>query len=151
MILTGTFFRSVDEKQRIAIPKRLREALGTENRLELYIAPGTDGSLALYAETALAAIAARLNAASPAQQDVRAFNRLFYARTERVEADAQGRIRIPPALAELAGLDKEVVLLGIHDHLELWDRQRWDAYVASRSSHYDQIAESAFGSPGGAS
>lgn len=151
MILTGTFFRSVDEKQRIAIPKRLREALGTENALELFVAPGTDGSLALYTEAALAAIATRLNSASPVQQDVRAFNRLFFARAERVEADAQGRIRIPPALAELAGLDKEVVLLGIQDHLELWDRQRWDAYVASRSAQYDQIAENAFGAPGEAS
>lgn len=148
MVLTGTFLRTVDEKLRIAIPKRLREALGSEERLELYVAPGTDGSLALYAEAALAAVAERLGSASPAQQDVRAFKRLFYARAERVEADAQGRIRIPPALAELAGLDKEVVLLGIQDHLEVWDRQRWDAYVANRSADYDQIAESAFGLPG---
>ncbi len=147
MVLTGTFFRSVDDKQRVAIPKRLREALGNEQGLELYVAPGTDGSLALFTEAALAAFASRLSAASPAQQDVRAFNRMFYARTERVEADAQGRIRIPPALAELAALDKDVVLLGVQDHLELWDRQRWDAYVATRLSNYDQIAENAFASP----
>ena len=145
MILTGTFVRSVDDKLRIAIPKRLRDALGGEPKLDLYVTPGTDGSLALYAESALAALAGRMANASPAQQDVRAFNRLFYARAERVELDAQGRIRLPPALAELAALGKEVVLLGVQDHLELWDRQRWDVYLAGKSSHYDQIAESAFG------
>jgi MraZ protein len=145
MVLTGTFVRSVDDKLRIAIPKRLREALSRETKLELYVTPGTDGSLALYTEAALAALAARIANASPAQQDVRAFNRLFYARAERVELDAQGRIRLPAMLAELAALGKEVVLLGVHDHLEVWDRQRWEAYLAGKSSNYDQIAESAFG------
>src|SRR3569623_2860518 len=135
MVLTGTFVRTVDDKLRIAIPKRLREALGADHQLLLYVAPGTDGSLALYTEAALAALATRLSAASPAQDDVRAFSRLFYARAERVEADAQGRIRVPAALAELAALSREVVLLGVHDHLELWDRGRWEAYVASRSAH----------------
>jgi MraZ protein len=147
MVLTGTFVRTVDDKLRIAIPKRLREALGADHQLHLYVAPGTDGSLALYTEAALAALAMRLSAASPAQDDVRAFSRLFYARAERVEADAQGRIRLPAALAELAALGREVVLLGVHDHLELWDRGRWEAYVASRSAHYDQIAETAFQTP----
>ena len=144
---SGTFVRSVDDKLRIAIPKRLRDAFSQESQLELYVTPGADGSLAIYSEPALAALAQRLAAASPAQQDVRAFNRLFYARAERVEVDSQGRIRLPAALAELAALGKEAVLLGVHDHLELWDRQRWEAYLAGKESHYDQIAESAFGRP----
>jgi len=144
MLLTGTFVRSVDDKLRIALPKRLRDALVVDENSHLYIAPGTDGSLAIYREDALAALAARLAAASPAQQDVRAFNRLFYAQAERVELDAQGRMRVPPALAQLAGLEREAVLLGVQDHLELWDRSRWEAYLAARSTHYDEIAERAF-------
>jgi MraZ protein len=76
---------------------------------------------------------------------VRAFNRLFYARAERIEVDGQGRIRIPPPLATLSGLEKEAVLLGVHDHLELWDRGRWETYLADKSSQFDQIAENAFG------
>ena len=147
MLLTGTFVRSVDDKLRIALPKRLRDALAVDENSHLYIAPGTDGSLAIYREDALAAMAARLAAASPTQQDVRAFNRLFYAQAERVELDAQGRMRVPPALAQLAALEREAVLLGVHDHLELWDRSRWEAYLAARSTHYDEIAERAFAGP----
>lgn len=146
MVLTGTFVRSVDEKLRIAIPKRVREALGGEALQALFVTPGTDGSLAMYTEAALGSLAARMAAASPAQQDVRAFNRLFYARAERIELDGQGRVRIPTELAVLAGLEKEVILLGVQDHLELWDRRRWEAYLAGKSSHFDEIAESAFGS-----
>jgi MraZ protein len=147
MLLTGTFARSVDDKQRIALPKRLREVMHVSERSGLYIAPGTDGSLAIYTEEALAAMAARMTSVSPTQQDVRAFSRLFYAQAERVELDAQGRLRVPPNLVQLASLGKEAVLLGVQDHLELWDKVRWEAYLADRSSHYDEIAERAFAGP----
>ena len=113
MLLTGTFVRSVDDKLRIALPKRLRDALAVDENSHLFITPSTDGSLAIYREDALAAMAARLAAASPTQQDVRAYNRLFYAQAECVELDSQGRFRVPPALAKLAALEKEAVLLGV--------------------------------------
>lgn len=144
-MLTGTFARSIDDKLRIAIPKRLRESLGVSPTGILYITPGTDGSLALYTEDALARLAERLAAASPIERDVRAFGRLFYARAQAVEVDRQGRIRVPPELATLAGLAGETVLLGIQDHLELWAAQRWKAYLEEKLPHYDAIAEAAFG------
>jgi MraZ protein len=147
MLLTGTFHRAVDEKQRVAIPKTLREALGSAAKGVLYVAPGTDGSLALFTEEALAGLAERLARCSPNAQDVRAFSRLFYARAQAVELDSQGRVRIPPELAELAGLTKEVVLLGVQTHLELWDRQRWEQYVTARQNQFDEIAEAAFQRP----
>lgn len=147
MLLTGTFVRAVDEKLRVAIPKSLREALGSSAKGVLYVAPGTDGSLALFTEDALAELADRLARSSPNAQDVRAFSRLFYARAQPVELDGQGRVRIPPELAELTGLSKEVVLIGVQNHLELWDRGRWDQYVKARQDQFDQIAEAAFEKP----
>ncbi len=147
MLLTGTFSRAVDEKQRISIPKPLREALGALAKGVLYVAPGTDGSLSLYTEDAFARLAERLAHASPNAQDVRAFSRLFYSRAQAVELDAQGRVRIPPELAQLSGLSKEAVLIGVQDHLELWDRLRWEQYIAQKQQQYDQLAEAAFEKP----
>jgi MraZ protein len=144
MLLTGLFTRSIDEKLRVAIPKRLRDALETETGRGIYIAPGTDQSLALYTEEAFSRLADRLAQASPTRQDVRTFNRLFYARAQRLEFDSQGRVRIPPELAEFARLDKEVMLLGVQDHLEIWSAERWQSYLAERQGHYDEIAETAF-------
>ena len=146
MLLTGTFIRSVDEKRRVAIPKPLREALDWPNSSVTYVAPGTDGSLALYTEEAFSQLAEQLGQSPPTGRDVRAFSRLFYAQAQRAQLDRLGRVRIPPELAELAGLGKEAVLLGVRDHLELWDRGRWEAYRQDRQPHYDQIAERAFGS-----
>jgi len=147
MLLTGTFTRSLDEKLRVALPKRLREALGCPVGGTLYVAPGTDGSLAIYTEEAFARLGERVAAASPTQQQVRAFTRLFYARAQRVELDRQGRVRVPPELADLAQLSGEVVMLGVQDHLELWAATRWQAYLAEQHTHYDQLAEAALAKP----
>jgi len=149
MLLTGTFVRTVDDKLRVAIPKSLKAALEDAGEGTLYMAPGTDGSLAIYTEQALAGLAERLSTTSPAGQDARAFGRMFYARTQAVEIDGQGRIRIPPDLAALASIEKDAVLVGVQDHLELWDRRRWDAYLTEKQPYFDQIAESAFGPTGG--
>ncbi len=144
MLFTGEFSRAIDEKLRVAIPKGFREALDGGEKRGIYIAPGTDQSLALYTEETFARLAERLAQASPTRQDVRAFNRLFYARAQRVELDTQGRVRIPPELAGLARLDREVVLLGVQDHVEIWAADRWKSYLAEQQSHYDEIAEAAF-------
>lgn len=147
MLLTGTFVRSLDDKQRFAIPKSLRDALGHPSTSVMFMAPGTDGSLALYTETAFSHMAEQLGSDSPTAQDVRAFSRLFYAQAQRVEIDRQGRIRVPVELARLADLEGEIVLLGVRDHLELWNRSRWEGYLARQQGRYDEIAENAFARP----
>jgi MraZ protein len=143
MLFTGLFSRSIDEKLRVAVPKRLREALERGDRPAVYITPGTDQSLAIYTEESLTRLAERLAQVPPTRQDVRSFTRLFYARAQRVELDSQGRVRIPAELAELARLEKEIVLLGVQDHVEIWAADRWNAYLAERQGHYDEIAEAA--------
>jgi MraZ protein len=147
MLLTGTFVRALDEKQRLAIPKPIRDALHGPTKTVFYIAPGTDGSLAIYPEDSFSTLAEQLATASPVGPDVRAFSRLFYAQAQRAELDRNGRLRIPAELAQLASLGREVVLLGVRDHIELWDRIQWDEYLSNKQPQYDDIAESAFATP----
>jgi MraZ protein len=148
MLLTGTFKRSLDEKLRIAIPKRIRDefASGSAKPTLLYIAPGTDGSLAMYTEESFTRLAEQLSAGSPVGQDVRAFSRLFYARAQTIDVDRQGRVRIPVELADLAKLQGEAVLVGIRDHLEIWNTASWDTYIQEKQTDYDQLAERALAS-----
>ncbi|MCA9213718.1 MAG: division/cell wall cluster transcriptional repressor MraZ [Planctomycetales bacterium] len=144
-LLTGKFARAIDEKQRIAVPKKLRDAFHREGESALaYVAPGTDGSLSIYTEDSFSRLADQLSAASPNGQDVRAFSRLFFSQAECLEIDRQGRIRIPPELVAHAGLEKEVMLVGVRDHIELWDLNKWEKYVAQQQANYDSLAESAF-------
>jgi len=142
--LTGCFVRTMDDKRRIALPKRLRDILSCGDETTMYLAPGTDQSLAIYTEESFADLFAQLSQNPPTSQDVRAFGRLFFARAERVELDRQSRFRISPELAEIAELKSELVLVGVGDHIEIWDRLRWDEYQADKQPQYNDIAERAF-------
>jgi len=146
MLLTGTYHRSVDQKQRIALPKGIRDSLAARVASSVfYMTPGTEGSISVFAESSFEQLAGRLAEASPASGDVRAFGRLFYAKARRVELDRQGRLRVPQELAEWAQLSDDVTLVGVGDHMELWETTRWNAYVEEQQTQYDQLAESALG------
>lgn len=148
MLLTGSYRRSLDDKLRLAIPKQLRDACGFSDQTTLYLTPGTDGSLAIYTQQVIEDLGQRLAQASPVAQEMRSFSRLFYAQAQPAEIDRQGRLRIPPELAKLAGITAEVVLLGVRDHMELWDGAAWDRYLSDNQPKYDRLAESALAGPG---
>jgi MraZ protein len=147
MLLTGSYRRTLDDKFRLALPKQLREAFGFSDQTVLYLTPGTDGSLAIYTQEVLEDLGRRLATASPVAQETRSFSRLFYAQAQPAEIDRQGRLRIPPELAKWASLTTEVVLLGVRDHMELWDAATWDRFLSDNQPRYDRLAESAFALP----
>ena len=144
MPLTGTFTRSLDDKNRVAIPKPLCKEFGDENLASLYISPGLDRSLALYSTAGFETFAQKISEQSH-RMDVRTYVRLLYSQTEKVELDALGRIRIPDRLVQLAGLSRDVVLVGVHDHAELWDAAKWEAYLGQHGPAFDDVASRALG------
>lgn len=142
MLLTGTFTRTFDEKKRVALPKRVREQLRDPEKI--FVTPGPDQSLWLYAEENLEQLAGRLDQAPATDAEVRVFRRLYFAQTEAVDVDRTGRILVPERLAQFAGLRHDVVLIGVRDHLELWDAERWQQYLATHAPRFDAVAEHAF-------
>jgi len=144
MALTGTYPRTLDEKKRLAVPKGLREEFGESDLTSLYVAPGTDRSLSLYSPAAFDRLARKIARQPVNRSNVRNYIRLFYARADKVDLDAQGRIRLPDRLVELAGLQRDVVLLGVHDHAEIWDAAAWEQFLATHSPEFDEIAAQAF-------
>ena len=142
MALSGTYARSLDEKQRLAVPKRLCEDFNEADLNNFYVARGTDKSLVLYSPAGFEKLARRISRQSANR--VRNYKRLFYSSAERVELDAQGRIRIPERLVEFAGLTRDVVLVGVHDHAEIWDASAWDKFLAATGAAFDEMATQAF-------
>ena len=117
--------------------------MGPGENATLYLAPGTDGSLELYSEESFTRLAAQLEAGPRNDREIRAFHRLFYGQVQRIDVDKQGRVRLPAELAQLASLGKDIVLVGVRDHVEIWNLQRWQAYVGSTQPHFDDLAERA--------
>jgi MraZ protein len=142
MLLTGTHPRTLDDKKRIALPKRVRELLNEPQTL--FVTPGPDQSLWLYTQTALEELSGKLDQTPATDAEARVFRRLYFAQTEAVDVDRNGRILIPERLVQFAALKHEVVLLGVRDHLELWDTERWQQYLTQNAPRFDAVAESAF-------
>lgn len=144
MTLTGTYIRNLDEKHRLAVPKRLREQFDTREPASLFVAPGMERSLSLYSKKGFDDLARRLTEKSSNRPEFRNYLRLFYARAEEVSLDAQGRILIPERLVEFARLKRDVVLLGVHDHAEIWDKELWEGFLTEHSTDFDEMAGRAF-------
>ncbi|MBY0523018.1 MAG: division/cell wall cluster transcriptional repressor MraZ [Gemmataceae bacterium] len=142
MLLTGTFPRTLDDKKRLGLPKRFRELLGEPTTL--FVTPGPDQSLWLYTQQALEELSGKLDQAPATDAEARVFRRLYFAQTEAVDVDRSGRILVPDRLVQFAGLGQEVVLLGVRDHLELWNATRWQQYLDQNAPRFDAFAESAF-------
>ena len=141
MLLTGTYRRALDDKLRLAIPKPWREILADQN---LYLTPGTDKALFVYSGSVLEEIGGLLSGLSPVAKETRSFSRLFYAQAQPAEIDKQGRMRIPPDLAELAGLEGETAIVGVRDRLEVWNAGLWDKFLSQAQPSYDELAEQVF-------
>jgi MraZ protein len=142
VLLTGTHQRTLDDKNRLGLPKRVRELLGEPSTL--FVTPGADQTLWLYTQAELEVLAEKLDHAPATDAEARVFRRLYFAQTESVDVDKAGRILVPERLMTFAGLKHEVVLLGVRDHLELWDAIRWQQYADQHAQRFDSVAENAF-------
>ena len=157
MLLTGTYTRTLDEKNRVAIPSKIRDLiLAEEAQISgLYVAPGQDGCIALFPPSQINRLAEQLDKAAYTGRDVRRFRRLYFSQSEISEWDKQGRILIPEKLlvrAEIPAEKKprEVILAGVQRHLEVWEPERWQRFCAESEAQFDMIAEGALDRAAGA-
>jgi len=142
MLLTGTYPRTLDEKKRMALPKRVREQLGEPETL--FVTPGPDQCLWVFTQQGLESLADKLDQAPATDAEARVFRRLYFAQADRVDVDGSGRVLVSDRLVQFAGLQHEVVLIGVRDHLELWDAARWQQYLTQHAPRFDVVAEGAF-------
>ena len=117
----GEFNHTIDNKGRIIIPSKFREDLGDV----FVITVGLDGCLYAYPNEEWKTFLEELRKL-PGTQEVRKLQRYFMACAAECEVDKQGRILIPAKLRENAGLDKDVVFVGVLNKIEIWSKERWD-------------------------
>ena len=130
----GEYNHTIDAKGRLIVPAKFREELGEA----FVITNGNDGCLNIYTEEAWETFLGKLKLL-PNNRDTRSIVRKFVSQANRVEVDKQGRILIPTVLRDYAELDKDVVLAGAIDKIEVWDKTRWEKQ--SDEGDIDDIAE----------
>jgi transcriptional regulator MraZ len=136
-MLLGTHDHSLDDKNRLTLPARLREHLGDR----IVVTHGFDGCLYVYSSTEWERLAARVGTLDPFRREARTMQRYFFAGGVDAELDKQGRMVIPAALLERAGIGREVTVAGVYDHLEVWDRAAWQREQQSVEGSAQDVAQ----------
>lgn len=133
----GEYSHNLDEKGRLAVPKKFRSEL----EHGLVVTRGLDRCLFVYTLAEWKEIATKLSSLPFSQSNSRAFSRLMLAGAMDLSVDKQGRVSIPEYLRQFAGLNKEVVVAGLYNRLEIWDSEAWRTYTERTESESTDIAE----------
>lgn len=135
----GEYHHSIDSKGRIIIPVKLRDGLG-ENFI---VTRGLDGCLFLYPKEEWDKLINKYKEL-PDTKDKRQFMRIFLSGATICEYDSHGRINIPNPLIEFAKLEKDCIIIGVDEKLEIWSSERWEEFIATNEDNLSDIADTFF-------
>jgi MraZ protein len=139
LLLTGEYEHIVDEKNRVLISNKLRSQIDAdEHGSNFYLVLGANGILCLYPEKYFEQIALAAAPQNTAPDESVAFERISFALAGKVELDRQGRLLLNERLRKRAGLKDRVTLVGVRDHIELWNSKDWEQYLADHMVQYQQ-------------
>jgi MraZ protein len=140
-VLTGEFELNVDDKNRLLIPSEVRRSINhAEHGEAFFLVMGINRRPWLYPERYYENLVTAAPADLTPEQDLLAFDQLHFALASRVEPDGQGRLLLPQKILRRAGIQKEVTLIGVRDHLEIWNRADWDARYEELEKQAAEIA-----------
>ena len=128
----GTYTPRMDDKGRVTLPARYRDAFATG----VMLVRGQDHCLFVFTHEGFEKFAANAIEASITDEKARGFQRYMLANTDEQRPDAQGRISIPARMREYARLSKDLVITGIGLRMEIWDAAEWQAYEARQEAAY---------------
>jgi MraZ protein len=140
--LVGTHSYQLDAKGRISLPAKFRERLADGAFLTL----GQEGCLWVFPQSEWERISGDVHLASLGSAEGRAYSRMFFSSADALAPDGQGRLTIPLRLRQSAGIDREAVVIGVGDRIEVWDRTTWDRYSERFGGAYQTGAISPGGS-----
>jgi MraZ protein len=136
-MLLGEHEHALDEKNRLTLPAKLRGAF--ENGV--VVTAGFDGCLQAYPREEWEQLAQRVRTLDSFSADARTMQRRMFGSAAPGELDRQGRLVIPATLLEKASLDREVTVVGVWDHLEIWDRAAWRTRQHEDEGRAEDVAE----------
>jgi MraZ protein len=133
----GQYEHTIDEKGRLIVPAKYREPLG-DNFIITY---GLDVCLFVYSLEEWKTLAEKLKLLPLGKRDARAFKRILFSRATNCTIDSQGRVIIMKYLRDYARIDKEVMIIGVSDRIEIWSKDIWQKYFDKIEDSYEDIAE----------
>lgn len=141
VMFSGTFEHTFDEKNRLTIPRRLREKIDEQAEGSGFVVTkGTTHCLFIYTPKSWRSVTEKLAADAERDPQAQDFFRMFYGNAEEVACDRQGRILVSDRLKRLAVLEREVALVGVANRIEVWDLACWNEFIDGQADAYDRYA-----------
>ena len=139
LLLTGEYQHVVDDKGRVLVSNKLRNQIDAdEHGANFYLVLGANGILCLYPEKCFEQLVLSVAPGATAPDEAVAFERISFAMSSRIELDNQGRLLLNERLRKRAGLKEDITLVGVRDHIELWNTQDWEQYLCDHMPQYQQ-------------
>ena len=139
LLLTGEYQHVVDSKSRVLISNKLRGQIDAdEHGSNFYLVLGANGILCLYPERYFEQIALAVAPGTTAPDEAVAFERMSFSLASKVELDGQGRLLLNDKLRKRAGLKDNITLIGVRDHIELWNSESWEQYLSDHMAQYQK-------------
>ena len=133
----GTFQHTIDPKGRLIIPAAFRD----DSTLKFVVAKGLENCLFIFTMEQWDEIFAKLKALPFSDPRARDINRFFFSSAAICELDKNARILVPPELRVYAGLEKDVVIIGVGTRAEVWSKARWESYMTKETFEPDNLAD----------
>ncbi len=137
-MLLGEYEHTVDEKNRLTLPARFRRAFADG----VVLTKGMEGCVFAYPPDRWQELVnGRIGGLDVLSREARQLQRFFFAGAAAEELDRQGRVVLPAALIRHAGVGREVVVAGVNDHVEVWDRSAWRDHLQELEGSVEDVAE----------
>jgi MraZ protein len=138
-VFLGRYRHTIDTKGRLSIPGKYRDVLAQRYGDVLVVTKDSDLCLVIHPMEEWKQLAEKIKAIPGAVQAVKDYKRFVHGEAVDCTLDRQGRILIPPELREFAGLGRDVVLVGVNDHIEVWSLERWQTKSEQMARELDHI------------
>ena len=139
LLLTGEYQHIIDSKSRVLISNKLRNQIDSEEHgSNFYLVLGSNGILCLYPERYFEQLVLSMGPNTIAPDEAVAFERMSFALASKVELDNQGRVLLNERLRSRADLKTNITLVGVRDHIEIWNNESWEQYLEDNMAQYQK-------------
>jgi MraZ protein len=132
----GTYSRTLDSKNRLLIPGKLVREMPSR----FYVLRGFEGCLSVYEEGEFNTLLEKLQTLPYLQQDARTYIRIATSSASELDVDSHGRLALSKELSEAYHIGKDVTIIGVLDHFEIWDAPTYAKWQSEHSSDYEALA-----------
>ena len=139
-MFSGTYTPKLDDKGRLFLPAKFRD----EMKEGLVITRGQEHALDIRTQADFDLFRVKVNFSSLTDARLRAYGRMLFALASEQVPDKQGRVTITPELRQYAGLERDAVVIGIYDRIEIWEPRAWGAYTADQEQAFANLQDEIF-------